>query len=65
MDIAAISIVLNQAKVQQEAGISVMKMVMDNFENNSVMMTDMIGTNVKVLEQSVNSSIGGNIDIKI
>jgi len=39
MDIAAMSIVLNQGQIQQQAGISVMKMAMDvaRTKGNSVL----------------------------
>ncbi|WP_341202114.1 YjfB family protein [Planomicrobium okeanokoites] len=57
MDIAALSMVLSQANVRQEATMSVMKKTMDQAESN--------GQNVvKMLEQSVQPHIGGSIDIK-
>lgn len=57
MDIAALSMVLSQASVRQEATMSVMKKTMDQAESN--------GQNVvKMLEQSVLPHIGGSVDIK-
>lgn len=57
MDIAALSMVLSQASVRQEATMSVMKKTMDLAESN--------GQNVvKMLEQSVQPHIGGTVDLK-
>jgi len=39
VDIAALSIVMNQSKVQQDAGISVMKMAMDAGKETAAKMT--------------------------
>lgn len=58
MDIAAMSTVMSQMKVQQEASMSVMKMAMDTVKQNT---SDM----VKTMEMSVNPHVGGNIDIKL
>ena len=58
MDIAAMSTVMSQMKVQQEASISVMKMAMDTAKQNT---SDM----VKTMEMSVSPHLGGNIDIKL
>ena len=58
MDIAAMSTVMSQMKVQQEASMSVMKMAMDTAKQNT---SDM----VKTMEMSVSPHLGGNIDIKL
>jgi outer membrane lipoprotein-sorting protein len=58
MDIAALSVVLNQSQVQQEATLSVMKMAMNNAEDNSATLT-------KMLEQSVQPHLGSKIDLKL
>lgn len=58
MDIAAMSTMLNQAKVQQQASISVMKMAMDTGETQ---MNEL----VKTMEQSVNPNLGKNLDISL
>ena len=39
MDIAALSMVMSQARVQQDAGIAVMKMAMDTGKENATRMT--------------------------
>lgn len=57
MDIAALSMVLSQANVRQEATMSVMKKTMDQAESNGQSL-------VKMLEQSVQPHIGGSVDIK-
>jgi RNA-splicing ligase RtcB len=58
MDIAALSVVLNQSQVQQEATLSVMKMAMNTAEDNSTTLT-------KMLEQSVQPHLGSKIDLKL
>ena len=65
MDIAALSIGLSQMKVAQQASISVMKMAMDSVKGQAVDMAKMLQANTKVMEQSVNPHIGGNIDISL
>lgn len=57
MDIAALSIVLSQANVRQEATMSVMKKTTDQAESN--------GQDVmKMLEQSIQPHIGRSVDLK-
>ncbi len=58
MDIAALSMGLSQIKIAQEASVSVMKMAMDTAKNRSSDLT-------KMMEKSVNPSLGKNIDIKL
>ncbi|MZQ75869.1 MAG: putative motility protein [Peptoclostridium sp.] len=58
MDIAALSIVMNQSKVQQDAGIAVMKMAMDAGKETAAKITDMIET------VAVDPNRGRHIDIK-
>ncbi len=58
MDIAALSVMMNQSQVQQQASLSVMKMAMNTAEQNSVNFT-------KMLEQSVQPHLGGKIDMKL
>ncbi|TKD70526.1 YjfB family protein [Pseudalkalibacillus hwajinpoensis] len=57
MDIAALSMVLNQAKVQQQVNISLTKTAMNQAQDNSNQF-------VKMLEQSVQPHLGSNINIK-
>ena len=57
MDIAALSMGLSQMKLANEVSVSVMKLAMDTGQSQ---MDDM----VKVMEQSVNPNLGGNLDIK-
>ena len=42
MDIAELSMVMSQSRVQQSAGIAVMKMAMDTGKENATQMTEMI-----------------------
>ncbi|MFL0197116.1 YjfB family protein [Clostridium sp. WILCCON 0269] len=57
MDIAALSSVMSQSKVQQSAGIAVMKMAMNDGEKNAAQMTEMI-KNV-----AVNPNLGSHLDV--
>lgn len=59
MDIAALSIVMNQSKVQQDAGIAVMKMAMDSGKETAAQMIEMIET------VAVDPNRGRHIDIKV
>ena len=65
MDISALSINLSQIKVAQQASISVLKMAMDTSKVQAVDLTQMLEANTRIIEQSVNSHIGKNIDIKL
>ncbi|MGN8648392.1 YjfB family protein [Gracilibacillus sp. HCP3S3_G5_1] len=57
MDIAALSIVMNQAQVKQQASVSLLDKALGQAE---VQSSDMI----KMLEQSMQPHLGSNIDIK-
>ncbi|MGH4125761.1 MAG: YjfB family protein [Clostridium sp.] len=56
MDIGSLSMVMSQARVQQDAGIAVMKIAMDTGKENMTQMTDMM-KNV-----AVDTSVGQNLD---
>ncbi|WP_226536002.1 YjfB family protein [Fictibacillus halophilus] len=58
MDIPALSIMLNQSQVQQQANLPVMKMAMNTAQQNSANFT-------KMLEQSVQPHLGSQIDLKL
>lgn len=57
MDIAALSIGLSQSNLQQAVGFSVLKMSKDQAAGDGQALA-------KMLEQSVQPNLGGNIDIK-
>lgn len=65
MDIAAMSTMLNQAKIQQEANISIMKIAMNSAENSGQMIKELADTNIKMMELSVNPHIGSKFDLKL
>lgn len=65
MDIPALSISLNQMKVQLQASTSIMKMAMTTAKDQSIDLLKMLETNTKLMEQSVNPHIGGNVDIRL
>jgi hemoglobin-like flavoprotein len=58
MDIPALSIMLNQSQVQQQASLSVMKMAMNTAQENSTNFN-------KMIEQSVQRHLGSQIDLKL
>jgi Putative motility protein len=58
MDISALSVIMNQSQVQQQASLSVMKMAINTAEQNSTEFT-------KMLEQSVQPHLGSSIDLKL
>lgn len=64
MDIAALSMVLSQGKVQQQAGLSVMKMAMGVASEQSNSITAM-ASDMSVTESSVRPYLGASVDIKV
>jgi len=65
LDIAAVSIMLNQVKAQQQAGLSVMKMAMDTGKAQAYEMVEMLKQCSKALEHAAMPHLGGNIDISL
>lgn len=57
MDIAALSMVMSQSKVQTAAGIAVMKMAMNIGKENTTKMTEMIKNS------AVDPNLGNHIDV--
>lgn len=57
MDIGAMSMVMSQSKVQESAGIEVMKMAMESGEKSAASITDMMKN------CAVNSNLGNNLDV--
>jgi hypothetical protein len=57
MDIAELSIIMNQSWVQQSAGIAVMKIAMDAGKETANQMTEMIKNVV------VDPNLGNHIDV--
>jgi hypothetical protein len=65
MDIASMSIALNQGKVQQQASLSVMKMAMGDVKQQGQGIQELLGTsNPTVNQHAAQPHLGGNIDIK-
>ena len=65
MDIAALSMVLSQMNVRQEASVSIMKKTMDQAESNGQNIVKLIQeSSVKAMEQSVRPHIGSQLDMK-
>lgn len=64
MDIAAMSAVLSQSKVQQQAGLSVMKMAMGVEATKGDSIASLIGETAQAMESSVQPNLGANFDIQ-
>ncbi|MCT4585614.1 MAG: YjfB family protein [Peptostreptococcaceae bacterium] len=63
MDIAALSMALSQSKVQNQVGVSVMKIAMGKSSVGPSKGEQMLSL-VKDMELSVNPNIGSKLDIK-
>ena len=59
MDVAALSMVMSQASVQQNIGIAVMKMAMDTGKENAAQITE----TMKIVAGDPN--LGGNFDVSV
>lgn len=58
MDIAALSSELSSSQVQQSVGIALMKKTMDAAQGDAYSL-------LKIMEQSVQPQLGGNLDVEI
>ena len=58
MDIGALSMIMSQSRVQQSAGIAVMKMAMDTGKENTTQMTEMMKS------IAVDTNVGQNLDVR-
>ena len=65
MDIAALSVLMSQGQVQQQAGVSVMKIAMDVASSQGDMMTSLLSETAKSLEMSVQPNLGATVDIRV
>jgi len=63
MDIAAMSVALNQSKVQQQAGISVLKMAMGVEATKADSIASLANGTTKAMESTVQPNLGANLDI--
>lgn len=64
MDIAALSVSLSQGKVQQQVGLSVMKMAMDVAETKGNSIASLASETTKAMESSVQPNLGAMLDIQ-
>ncbi|MDQ0244750.1 hypothetical protein J2S09_002321 [Bacillus fengqiuensis] len=66
MDIALMSMALNQGKVQQQASISVMKMAMGNAEKQGEALQKLMSTtDAAAIQHAAQPHLGRNIDLKL
>ncbi|WP_088189330.1 YjfB family protein [Desulfosporosinus sp. FKA] len=64
MDIAAMSSMLSQSNLQQQVGVSVMKMAMGIASTNGNSLVSMLSEATKSMELSVQPNLGAKIDIQ-
>jgi len=64
MDIASVSMALSQNNLQQQAGISVMKMSMGATAQQGNTIAEMASDTPKVTESSVRPYLGAIVDIQ-
>lgn len=57
MDIAALSMAMNQSRVQESASIAVMKIAMNTGKDNATQMAEMISN------LAVDPNLGNNLDV--
>ena len=65
MDIGALSMMMSQGQVQQQAGVSVMKMAMNVASSQGDMMTSLLSETAKSLEMSVQPNLGATVDVRV
>jgi hypothetical protein len=65
LNIAAISTVLSQSKVQQQTGISVMKMAMNVEAAKGTSIASLASETTKDMESSVQPNLGAMLDIRV
>jgi len=65
MDIAAMSVMLSQTKVQQQTGIAVTKMAMGVEANKSDTIAALASGTTKAMESSVQPNLGAKLDIQV
>lgn len=58
MDIAGMSVSMNQANIMQNVNLSVMRKSLDQMQQNGDAL-------IKMMESSVNPNVGQNIDIRL
>ena len=58
IDIPSLSMAMSQNKVMSDVGVAMLDMSLDNFSEAG-------DTMAKLMEQSVNPDIGGNIDVSV
>jgi hypothetical protein len=65
MDIAALSMGMNQTKLQQDSSLAVMKMAIDTAKGQGETISQLLSSPAKAMEQSTQPHLGGNLDINI
>jgi len=65
MDIAALSVMMSQGQVQQQAGVSVMKLAMNTASTQGEMMTALLNETTKSMELSVQPHLGASVDVRM
>ena len=63
MDIAGLSVSLNQAQLMNDFGVAMLSKSLDTVESLSAGMVEML--DASAMELSVNPAVGSNIDIRV
>ena len=63
MDIPALSVMLSQSKVQQQASLSVMQMTMGVAADQGQALTAQMNESAKSIELAAQPHLGANVDI--
>ena len=58
IDIPSLSMAMSQNKVRSDVGVAMLDMSLDNFSEAG-------DTMAKLMKQSVNPAVGGNIDVSV
>lgn len=65
MDVATMSIALNQGKLMQQVSISVTKMAMNTGEAQMNELLHMLQKNTQAMERLVSPHLGQSIDVRV
>ncbi|TDQ42899.1 YjfB family protein [Aureibacillus halotolerans] len=65
MDIAAVSIAMNQGQLKQQVSLAVMKMAMGTGSQQSSALSELMNSaDISAMQRAAQPNLGGNIDLK-
>ena len=65
MDIAALSVALSQQRVNQDLGVTTLKMAMDSSKQTADLVSEISSSDTKAMEVAAQPYLGTNVDIAI